>query len=146
MLPYYRTFRQSGFTLIEMAVTIAVVTVMCGVGMLAFRNQGEAQDAALANSVQGSLQTALGQMTLRLERPPAQIFDNANFRQRMIRFAQGSMGPQAVLTDTGNGVQLQFANSPRTVTYGMNGQGDIIITTETFQHFNIDATGKLQGG
>ena len=144
LLPNFKP--QAGFTLIEMAVTIAIVSVICGVGLLAFRNQGEAQDAALANSVQGSLQTSLGQMTLRLERPPAQIFGNANFRQRMIQFAQGSMGQQAVLTDSGNGIQLSFGNSPRTVTFGMNGMGDMIITAETFQHFDIDATGKLQGG
>jgi prepilin-type N-terminal cleavage/methylation domain-containing protein len=145
-LPRLNIQASAGFTLVEMAVSLAVVAIVCGVGVLAFSNQGEAQDAVLANSVQGSLQTALGQLTLRLERPPAQVFGNANFRQRIIQFAQGSMGPQAVLTNTGNGIQLSFGNSRRTVTYGMNAMGDVVMTAETFQKFNIDATGKLEGG
>jgi prepilin-type N-terminal cleavage/methylation domain-containing protein len=137
--------RRYGFTLVEMAVTLAIISLISGVALFAFRNQGETQDAALANGVQGSLQTALGAMALRLERPANQVFANAAFRQRIIQFAQGSMGPQATLSATGNGVQLQLGNSGRTVTYGLNAAGDIVIQTENFDHFTVDTAGQLKG-
>jgi prepilin-type N-terminal cleavage/methylation domain-containing protein len=135
--------QHTAFTLVEMSVVIAIVTILAGVGLLSFRNQGETQDATLANSVQASLQIALGQMVVRLERPPAQVFGTANLRQRLMRFAQGSMGPTATLSDTGSGILLRFANSPRTVTYGLNNQGDVVITAETFARFTVNLAGQL---
>lgn len=133
----------NGFTLIETAIVIGIISILAGVSLLYFRNLGETQDAALANGVQGSLQTALGQLCLRLERTPPQVFNNTNFRQRIIQFAQGSMGPQAVLVDQGNSIRLRFNNSPRTVDYGMTPQGDMVVVAETFNFFNADAAGKL---
>jgi prepilin-type N-terminal cleavage/methylation domain-containing protein len=139
-----KTRHPQGFTLIEMGVVIAIVAIMASVGLMAFKNQGETQDAALANSVQASLQIAVGQMVTRLERTPQQVFNTTQFRQRLMQFAQGSMGNTAKLTDTGSGVRLTFGGSSRSVTYGMNNQGDIIVTNDTFAKFNADGTGLLK--
>jgi type II secretory pathway pseudopilin PulG len=142
LLPTTASFkRAAGFTLIETAVVVGLVACLATVGVVAYRNQGEAQEAILANSIQGSLQTALGQMSVRLERTPADVF--TNFQPNLIQFARSSITTTITLNSVGNGIQLQFPQSGRTVVYGINANGDLVVTNETFTRFNADVSGQL---
>jgi prepilin-type N-terminal cleavage/methylation domain-containing protein len=133
-----------GFTLIELSIVVAIIATVAGIALFGFSYQNERQDAVLANSVQAALQTAIGQMVVRLERTPTEVFNTTAFRQRLMRFAQGSMGQSAQLNDAGSGgIRLTFGRSTRWVDYGLNAQGDIIVTGENFVRFNA-TTGLLE--
>jgi Tfp pilus assembly protein FimT len=137
--------KSTGFTLIEIAVCVGVMVLLAGIGFYSFRNQGEMQDAALANSIQGALQTALGQICLRTERTPADVF--TNFRPNIIGFAASSLQQDIVnLTPQGNNIQLRFVRSGRTVDFGLNAIGDVMVVNETFNGYRTALGGQLEEG
>jgi prepilin-type N-terminal cleavage/methylation domain-containing protein len=140
---YTTSLKKRGFTLVETAVTLAVIGIVTAAAMMAFPNQGQRQDAELVNSVLGSLQVVMGHMVVRLEQDPVTIFNN--FKPNLITFAGGNLDPgRTQLVDNGaGGIRLTFTQSGRFVDYTSTGGGDLVVSNENFANYRIGPTGDL---
>lgn len=135
-----------GYTLIELAMVIAIVGVLTAFGLVSFGNMDEQRDASMVQSVQASLQSIVSQGAARLDIRPAD-FQNAQL-DAVLMAAQGLVARQAAnnpvnITRSGRTFTLTIPSSGRGAQYAVDANGNVNLVPNSLQNF---ATYTVQNG
>lgn len=123
--------RTPGYTLIELAVVIALIAILSGFAVSAFMGSGESRDAAMVQSAQTSLQQVISQASVRLDKTPQDVIDengddveNAT-RQMLMQTNGGDLG--ITLTQQGGGFVMRVEDTGRSASYEVSNSGDVTL-------------------
>jgi prepilin-type N-terminal cleavage/methylation domain-containing protein len=140
VMPKHRFYR--GFTLIEMAMVIAVAAALSGVGAMAWTQLSEDGEATAVRSLQATIQNKAVQIADRLEQP-ANTLNSAAFNNMMA----GNLG-EATLTWTGgtvNAGRIQV-RSGKLVNFTMDASGRVTVISATGWSKYVVNGGQLRPG
>lgn len=101
---------QTGFTLIELALVLAVIGVLTAFAVLSFGSKQEYRDAAAVQSVQGSLQSIVSQGSIRMDQRPSDLDANS-----VLTALQMSLNQNA---STSDGIRASVSGTTYTITIG----------------------------
>lgn len=123
-----------GMTLIELAVVIAILTVLSGFAMLSWSSLDENRDATLVQAAQANLQTVISQGSLRLDKSPQQLLaENSDNIQRAVRVLleddqNGNAKNELDFQVAGNTANLSINSGRRTATFSISNNGDVALS------------------
>ncbi len=133
--------KDKGFTLIELAMTIAVVAVLSAVGAITLGDLFEAGDASIVQSTQAVLQTTLTQAASRLDVNPLTLSQGTGtFNGNNVVNACRISVPESATLVWQNGVnyQLNIPNSGRSANFTVTNTGDVVVQQLSgFQKFTV---------
>lgn len=121
---------QSGYTIMELAMIIAIVGILSAFAMVSFGNLGEERDAKMVQAAQAALQSIVSEGAARLDIRPADFGDDQF--QAVLLAAQASIG-QRVGTNSG---EVLLSRSGRTYTLRITKSGRQAV-------FNLTTTGNV---
>ncbi|MEM0950727.1 MAG: prepilin-type N-terminal cleavage/methylation domain-containing protein [Cyanobacteria bacterium P01_H01_bin.74] len=131
----------SGYSLIELALTIAILVILSTFAYVSFGDTQEARDARLVQSTQAVLQTVVTQGTARLSLTPTQLRNTqlpaVLVAARSYIGQDGNTSSNGVqLASNGNTIVVSIDDSSRQATYSIEDNGNInLLTVTNFNHY-----------
>jgi prepilin-type N-terminal cleavage/methylation domain-containing protein len=123
---------RSGFTLIELAIAIAIIGLLAAFAFLSFGTAGEDRDAAMVQSSQASLQTIVSQGATRMDLSPQALRDS--HPQQILLAVQAAIGQTAgknadvQFSLSGTNFVMTIPKSGRTATFTITDTGEVQLT------------------
>jgi prepilin-type N-terminal cleavage/methylation domain-containing protein len=145
-----KQFANAGYTLVEVAMVIAILALLGSFAIISFGNAGEQRDAAMIQSAQASLQSIISQGAVRMDmRPddlattnPAAVINavnavigSANGQNRGVTFRANQYPYRMTIASTGSWVEYVVQNgdvlisqiSPNLSAKGYSIQNGILV-------------------
>jgi prepilin-type N-terminal cleavage/methylation domain-containing protein len=140
-----------GFTLVEVALVIAVIAILAAFALVSFSNTGETRDASMVQSSQAALQSLISQGAARMDVKPSELDANmvlTAIRANVGEKQDGSSSRGVTFTAT-SGATPQYtmiiASSQRSAVFEVSTTGDVKLKTlNNFQHYQVDQNGIIQ--
>jgi prepilin-type N-terminal cleavage/methylation domain-containing protein len=143
----HRTRRSAtkGFTLIELAMVIAVMAILSAFALVSFGNSGEKRDATMVQSAQASLQSIVSQGAVRMDTRPDQLPPNAVLMAVQAIVGQSGTGNSGVLfTNNGSQYTMTINGSSRSATFDISSTGDVrLIGLNNFPNYTVDKSSAI---
>lgn len=118
-----------GFTLIELAVTIAVIAILAAFAVTSFGNSSEVRDAAMVQSAQAALQSVVSQGSARMDLPPDQLNSASVLNALRASFnTNGATNSSVQFTASGNNYVMTIPSAGRTATFSIGASGDVNLS------------------
>ncbi len=134
-----------GYTLIELAVVIAVLGILTAFAVVSFGNTGERRDATMVQAAQANLQSIISQGSVRMDTRPDQL--PANMVLTAIQMAvgeQGASNQRVRFTSAGNQYTMSLDESSRSATFDVTNTGDVrLIGLNNFPNYVVDRTNAV---
>ena len=135
-----KTASQRGFTLIEMAMVIAILAIVSAFAFISYNGTTETRDAAVVQSVQVTLQQVISQASGRYDINPTAL-DSAD----VVNAVEGYMidttgGNNIVFAATGGGYRMSITGSGRGGNYSVNSSGDVTLDSPligSWEHYGV---------
>lgn len=118
---------KAAFSLLEMAIVIAILGVLSAVALTNMSTTSEARDAGAVQSAQAVLQQVIAQGATRRDTSPTDLLSNqrANIINAANMLLQNSQSMR--FTDTSPNFRLTIMSSGRTATYSVSNTGDVSL-------------------
>lgn len=145
----FRYQKKAGFTIIEVAVVIALIAILGAVAMTAFQGMDEHRDAEMVMSVQSTLQAIVTQGATRLDIRPSE-FDDNNYQAVLVatQSALGNVGDgtaesAVTLSRSGSRFTLTIPSTNRGAGFTVNNNGVVELeTADNFTSYEKDRESK----
>ncbi len=134
------TASQAGFTMIEMAMVVAILAIVSAFAFISYNGTTESRDAAVVQSVQVTLQQVISQASGRYDLSPTALdtTDVVNAVNGYLTNISG--GNNVVFSATGGGYRMSIAGSGRGGNYSINNRGDVTLNSPligSWQHYGV---------
>lgn len=136
---------ERGYTLVELAVTIAILGLVSGFAIIRMDGLLESRDASAIQAAQAALQQVISQGSTRMDVAPAAL-DPDIVRDATQDYLMQNSGVTAVNFSTSgtNRYTLNLSSSTRSAQYQVQNDGQVdIISAPGFNHYSIQS-GKLE--
>lgn len=123
---------RNGFTLIELAIAIAIIGLLAAFAFLSFGTAGEDRDAAMVQASQASLQTVVSQGATRLDVTPKVLRDQ--YSAAILSAIQATVGQNnsqdagVQFTQSSGQFTMTIPKSGRTATFTITDAGEVQLT------------------
>lgn len=127
-----------GFTLIELAMTMAVIAITAAFAMTTFQGSDEARDAAMVQSAQAALQSVVSQGSARTDTAPANL--NPSNVMNALKATFNSNGPNTSVqfSLSGSNYTMTMSGKNRAATFGIGNNGDVnLISLSNFTDYTV---------
>jgi prepilin-type N-terminal cleavage/methylation domain-containing protein len=131
---------QSGFTLIEIAMVIAVVGILSAFAFVSFGNADESRDATMIQAVQGSLQSIVSQGAIRMDQRPDQLDSSAVLTALRSTLNQDTDTSGSIRASASGGTyNINIPQKNRSATFNVASNGDVQLTgLSNFTRYSVD--------
>ncbi len=131
----YHNHRSSGFSLIEISITLLIIGVISAIAIMGITTTSEDKDAAMANAVKSTLQSIVNTASERLHVDPDQLETDKVLESAQRMFGVYTTPDTPALTNapiglayTGSEYELTLNSSNRKVYYTLS-NGQIAISS-----------------
>ena len=113
---------KQGYTLIEVAIAIAIIFILSTLAIFKFNRIAEDRDAAMVQSVQSALQSIYNEASTNMNMPPDNLERNKVLKALQKTFSvtdqadQPIVGAPIILSDTGSFYVLEIKNKSTTTS------------------------------
>src|SRR5262249_51816762 len=137
---------RAGYTLIEMAIVIAILGILAGFAIVSFGGSGETRDASMVQSAQASLQTLVSQGAVREDVRPDSLSSSAILTAIQANVNQIGSADQGISFASPGAKQftMTIKNSGRSATFDISSNGDVrLIGLNKFQNYQVDNSNAI---
>lgn len=143
---------RKGFSLIELAMIIAIIAILASFAVVSFGNLDEERDARMVQAAQATLQSIVSEGAARLDIRPAD-FQDAQY-QAVLLAAQASIGQKlnsnqgdVRLSRSGNNYTLTIDSSGRQAVFRITNTGTVKLErVDKFASYVASSDGVIQKG
>ena len=136
-----------GFTIIELAMVIAVVAILSAFALVSFGNTGETRDASMVQSAQASLQSIISQGAVRMDKKPYDLDEKSVLTALKATIGELSATQNRGITFTSNAPKqytMTIGSSRRSAVFEVSTTGDVKLKTlNNFQHYQVDQSNGI---
>lgn len=136
-----------GFTLIELAMVIAVIAILSAFALVSFGNTGETRDATMVQSAQASLQALISQGAVRMDKKPYDLDEKSVLTAIRATAGELSATKNRDVTFTSNAPKqytMTIGSSRRSAVFEVSTTGDVKLKAlNNFQHYQVDPSNGI---
>jgi len=127
-----------GFTLIEMAVVIAIIAITAAFAYTSMQGTDEARDAAMVQSAQAALQSVVSQGSARTDLAPASLNQTDVLNALKASFSTQAANSAVKFSPTGGNYMMTITGKGRTATFGIGANGDVnLLSLSNFTDYTV---------
>lgn len=136
-----------GFTIIEVAMVIAVIAILSAFALVSFGNTGETRDASMVQSAQASLQSLISQGAVRMDKKPYDLDEKSVLTAIKASAGDFNATQNRGVTFSSNASKqytMTIGSSKRSAVFEVSTTGDVKLKTlNNFQHYQVDQSNGI---